>query len=234
MKVLKTVFLLSSVLSCTLHAGIVNISGGGAAGVLSNEGLGFFTGTMEYTSSSAIAGKMTVYLKNTSPALNGGYITAFAFNLPTGADITSISLVSTLSSFDTLLASPVSASPFGDFDTGATTKSSWKGGGDPKGGIAAGTNATFEFTFGGTGLNLLTTQNFIDAISSAGGLTGITKTFFAARFRGFDDEGSDKVPGTYDPPREIVPEPSFGLIAVGLLATTVVAARRKRNKQSLQ
>src|SRR5262245_7676801 len=71
----------------------------------STSGLGNFSATFTYTASSATAATIVVSITNTSPAANGGFLTAFVFNNPDNL-ITGVSLSSTSSTFDTLLGSP--------------------------------------------------------------------------------------------------------------------------------
>lgn len=185
------------VLAPTAKASVA-ISGTGA--------LGSFTGSLAYSSNGAgTAATLVVDLTNTSPAFNGGFLTAFAFNNP-GDLITSVSVASTEASFATLLggasfSDSVPASPFGDFDIGVTTSGSWTGGGAPSDGLAVGENDQFTFTFGGAGLNALNELSFLSTYNENAN-SPHTNIAFAARFRGFEDDGSDKVPN------EIIPEPA--------------------------
>src|SRR5262245_53447594 len=48
----------------------------------STSGLGNFTGSLAYTDFSATSADLVVTLTNTSPAANGGFLTAFVFNNP--------------------------------------------------------------------------------------------------------------------------------------------------------
>ncbi len=57
----------------TSHA-IIGIGGVGS--------LGEFSGTLDYSFTNATTAKVTIVLNNDSPALNGGFITALAFNNP--------------------------------------------------------------------------------------------------------------------------------------------------------
>lgn len=183
----------------------------------STEGLGTFTGSMNYSFADANNAQIEIKLKNTSPVDNGGFITAFAFNLPSG--ITGVSL-STATNLDNILGGPsysssVAAPPFGDFDVGASLTSNWLGGGGPNGGIGVGVTGSWTFTFTGTGLNLLTTGSFIAATTDG--------EFLLVRYRGFDDGGSDKVP------TDVVPEASsFVLMGLGVLTAGAVARRRRK------
>ena len=86
-------------------------------------------------------------LDNTSPLSNGGFITAFVFNVPGTADVPTATLASTLGSFATLLGGPpppadsfnndVNGAPFGQFDIGAAqSAATWKVAARPSDGIA--------------------------------------------------------------------------------------------------
>jgi hypothetical protein len=157
-----------------------------------------------------------VELHNTSPADGGGFLTAIAFDNP-GGRITGAALSSTNPNFQ-LLGQPgdggrVPAPPFGDFDLGASTSGKFLGGGSPGGGIGAGESATFTFDLSGQGLDELSAESFLgEPPATAGGDLG--PAAFVARFRGFGNGGSDKVPGyladTAPPPgsEEVPGEPA--------------------------
>ncbi len=179
--------------------------------------LGNFSGSFTYSFTNDTSATIVVNLTNTSPAANGGYLTAFAFNNPNNS-ITNASLLSTSASFG-LIGTPdfnntIPANPFGDFDVGSSITSSWLGGGRPLSGIAVGNSSTFTFFLTGSGFSSLTTQDFIDELTSS---PSGQNYWFAARFRGFDNGGSDKVPGVpvETPP---IPEPStIILLATGIM-----------------
>ncbi len=192
--------------------------------------LGSFTGTFDYAPSDESSGIVNILLNNTSPALNGGFITAFVFNVPAGAGVTSSLLASSDGDFDLLgetdFSDNVNGAPFGQFDTGASTGNSFEGGGNPSVGIAVGGMATFSFTLSGTGLGSLTAADFLSTLSVPPGAGGGLEDF-VVRFRGFDDGGSDKVSNAGDTP---VPEPATALLlSLGFasLLTSRVRARRK-------
>lgn len=173
-----------------------------------SEGWGAFTGTMDwsYDGEGSGSGSLSVTLNNTSPLANGGYLTGFAFNAsPTG-------LTMSLGSGPELWQgmSHVHASPFPHFDFGAAINGNWLGGGQPtEFGIAAGDSATFVLDFTGDDslLSSLSTASFFD------GSNGIA---FAARFRGFVNGQSDKVPGELIVTPVPVPLAMAGIGLVGL------------------
>jgi len=189
--------------------------------------LGDFSGSFTYSFTNDTSASIVVNLTNTSPVANGGYLTAFAFNNPNNS-ITGATLSSTSPNFG-LIGTPdfdntISGSPFGDFDAGASTGGSWLGGGNPTTGIAVGSSETFTFSLSGSGLSGLTTQDFINELTSS---PSGQNYWFAARFRGFTNEGSDKVPADENPP--IIPEPTtILLLGSGLLG--LFGLRKKFNK----
>jgi hypothetical protein len=205
------------------------------AGMITNapglEGRGSFNGTAEYTAISASQATLTVELWNTSPAANGGYLTAFVFHNPSDR-ITGATLESTNSHFS-ILGGPnfhgdIPAPPFGNFDLGASTSGAFLGGGSPVGGIGVGDSSTFAFALVGTGLDLLTLDSFFGVPSAAdSGSQG--PVALLARFRGFANGGSDKVPGGMieDVPRN-TPEPATLLL--GAMATLAGLGSRWRKR----
>ena len=206
---------------------------GGSTGL---NGLGAFSGTFDYTATNDTLGTVDIFLSNDS--LTAGFLTAFLFNIPTGADVTSASLTVTGNpngaNFTLLGPSNTleNGAPFGLFDIGATTGTSFEGGGTPSDGMlntGLTKTATFSFALTGSGLAALTAADFLSTLSDDTTHGGAGAQDFVVRFRGFDvAEGqpdSDKVPnsGGGSP----VPEPGT-LMLVGLGVASLAARRRAR------
>jgi PEP-CTERM motif len=210
--------LIAGAASVAAPAGAVPISGNGS--------LGNFTGTLVYSAGSNSSATLTITLDNTSPAANSGFITAFALNNP-GDKITNITLTASDLDFTLLGLSNggVNASPYGDFDFGASIGGGFEGGGNPNQGISVGNPAaTFTFNLTGSDLLSLNEASFLSELST--GNAGQGHQEFIVRFRGFTDNGSDKVPNDCCGDTS-VPEPgTLALLATGLLGLGV-AARRK-------
>ena len=190
----------------------------------STDGLGNFMGEFTYKYFSSTNAVFDVTLTNTSAISNGGYLTGFVFNNPNNY-ISGVTLASSNSSFELLGAQSfndsVSASPYGKFDIGAALGGNFLGGGSPLSGIAVNNTATFEFALSGNNLDQLSVSSFVGATASS-------NEFFVARFRGFENGGSDKVPGFYS-----VPEPStWLLICLGFVGLMVFRNRQQDVQES--
>ena len=200
-------------------AGAVPISIGGTGA------LGSFSGSFDYSATDDTSATVDIILNNDS--LTAGFITAFLFNIPGIADVSGATLTPSDPDFvllgdDDSFDNGENGAPFGQFDIGATTGNSFEGGGNPALGIPQGGSGTFTFTLTGTGLASLTSQDFLSTLSVPPG-AGAGLEDFVVRFRGFPDNGSDKVPNENPP----VPEPGT-LSLVGLGLASLVARRRAR------
>lgn len=205
----------------SLSAALVTAGAQGAilrfSSLLGTEGLGSYEGNVNWTapiSGSGGPGTFILTLTNTSSAANGGYITGFAFNLVDGLTPDFLEDASELPEWQQL-ADP-NVPPWGTFDTGAAVGGNWlgsAGSGGPELGIGVG--ETWQFTFSIAG-----DEEFLRSLDIEG-LFHPTATYeFAARFRGFNDGGSDKVPARL---------PAPGAIAV--LALAGLVGRRARATQ---
>ncbi len=184
----------------------------------STERLGNFIGEFTYRLLSPSAATLDVTLKNVSPSSNGGFLTGFAFNNPNNF-IANVSLSGSNPFFSLLggqsFRDTISASPFSAFDIGAAVGGNFLGSGNPSNGIPVGGTASFTFAMTGNNLNQLNTGSFFQAKSAEG-------DFAITRFRGFNNGGSDKVPGATG-----VPEPDIILLLViGLIG---IVAFNKRD-----
>lgn len=196
------------VVSTAAQADIINIQG------LSNqsaEGLGRFTGAIEYNFLGDNHGQLLINLTNMSDPGNGGFITALIFNIGapqrSGADTATL-VQSTHPAIVDIEGPGIGGSPFGHFDAGAGIFGQFEGGGNPSVGIGVGLSGSLEFLVDSQHASVLTASSFID---------GPNDFNFIVRFRGFLDGGSDKVP---------VPVPgSVVLMGLGAIA---ISSRRRR------
>lgn len=207
----------------TAGAELIDITGD--AGL---SGLGFYQGSLAYTASDAGHATLTVALRNTSPAANGGYLTGFAFNDP-GGQVTGVTLGGPAAF--ALLGGPtfdngINGAPFGHFDIGAAVGGSFEGGGKPSPGLGVDQTGTFLFSLTGSSLNTLTAHSFAEELSVGPG-SGAGGVPFVARFRGFNNGGSDKVPDSV-----VSQSPEPGTLALAGVALFSVAGcewlRRRR------
>lgn len=172
----------------------------------STEGLGYFTGTVDYTPGTGV---LVISLTNDAQTAAGGKITGFLFNIG-GVDFAASAAlsISTFASFQNTGLN--SAAPFGSLDAGAALGGSFLGGGSPNPGIAIGQTGVFTFQVTASDAASLSAIDFVDGTAA--------DVDFVVRFRGFDNGGSDKVPG-------ITPAPA----TAGLLGLAgLLAARRRR------
>jgi hypothetical protein len=180
---------------------------------LSTENLGTFIGTLNYTFLGGTTGNLDVSLTNTTPSATGGYITAFMFRPPPelGA-FTSVLTASDIASMSNIPAG-ASGAPFpGNWLGGAGTGGSWLAGGSPTGAVAIGQTGNWSFTITGANASQLTSDSFVsgDKVSDP--------YAFIVRFRGMNNDGSDKVPANQ------LPSPG----AVALLGISGFLSRRRR------
>jgi len=208
-----------------------------AVPIFGNGPLGSFEGDISYSYSdtSSTAAELKVTIENTSDVNNGGYITAFAFNNPSDS-ISSVSLVSSDTDFELIGGSgfdnSINAMPYGDFDIGVSLSNRgnnpFQGGGNPQKGIGVGIEETFTFSLTVTALSNLNIQNFLGELS-IGNATSKQPAFFIARFRGFNDGGSNKTLGEANHP---IPEPTtIALLGIGLVGLAGAEVRRRRKKK---
>lgn len=195
-------------LSAAAQADLINIASNGPS---STENIGAYTGTVNYTALTATTATVTITLTNTSAPANGGYITGVGLLNADNFPSMGVTLATTSNANFANLTPPVSGSPFGTYRGGAAMGGSWLGGGSPTAGTAVGQTLTLTFNLSGTGAGTMTAASLVGLHSGHEDLI--------VRFRGFNNGGSDKVPGT------VVPTPgSAALLGFGALAL----GRRRR------
>lgn len=205
-----------------------------------NEGVGDFTGSLSYDNGTHL---LTISLKNTSPIANGGYLVGLAFNIdddPGDLSFTPVS-IAPYTLFEMVEDSgagnsPTKAQPFGTYEYALALRGDWgnAGSGSPNEGIGVGDTGTFTFT-----LNSINDDAALDGLTASSFFTtaanGDTTDYaIAARFMGFNNGKSDKVPTLLVPPTPpvvSVPVPSAvytGLALMGLLAGGAVLRYRRK------
>lgn len=220
----KTVFWKNVLIAAT----ILLFSAGTASavpisGYNGNEGLGLFEGFFSFTSEDDNNAVIDVSLINTSPVDNGGYLTAFAFLFPEQGEYNHVSLLGDNDNFKLIgLGESIQGTSNTFFDLGASTTKTgqgyvWLGGQGAGSGLGVGQAGNFRFYLTGSGYSGLTVQSFIDE----------GDPWFAARFMGFDDGGSDSVPAQQVPEPAVMVLMGVGLFGIGLFC------RRYNNRSAI-
>ncbi|MGH7213800.1 MAG: hypothetical protein ACREIT_03435 [Tepidisphaeraceae bacterium] len=194
----------------------------------STSGLGAFTGSLDYTGTV-----LTVTLTNISDPGNGGYITGLLLNIDDADDDATATFVDT----DDLSTTGLNESdfsntgagnggqPFGAFEFGAALGGNFNGGGNPNKGIGVGQTGIFKFNVSDPDSEVFDVHDFLSEFSPGQGNNAKTAAMLV-RFKGFCDDGSDKVPGAKVCPAVPLPPAAWAsLSTLGLIGA--VGMRRK-------
>lgn len=191
------------------HADIINFVSNNAA---SSSNLASFTGTVSTTVIDSLHSQVTVTVTNTSNPVGGGYLTGIVIANENQFGSLIINLLS-VTDGDFSDTSVEAASPFGSFKGGAALGASWSGGGTPSAGTAPGSTVSFTFAVNGNGAGFIPAASYISAVNG--------DQQMVLRFRGFNNDGSDKVPTM------AVPLPTPGASAMALVGGLMFARRRR-------
>ena len=170
-------------MTCTSNAAMVMMYLNSASGVSSStQSYGAaFEGTMQWSYNSGSTAQITVNLTNTSTVTS--YLAAFVVGLQN----TSFGLTQTSAptAFNQLTSNnALKANPFGDYDWGSGSTSSFSGGGTGNNGIAQGQSGTWVFSVSGTASSLA-------AVNSAAVFNGVNNWDFVAHIKGISDRDDD-------------------------------------------
>lgn len=216
---------LATLCATASHAGTTSFQFGSTTSG-THGSLGQYSGSMTYSHTGGNSATLTITLKNLETTGAGGKLTGFVFGAPSMSGLT-YGLVSVPSipnankSWKLALGRGAAANPFGQYQLGAAIGGNFLGGGSPNTGLTVGQTGTWVFSVSGSESSLasIVASNFWSS----------NEFGFVARFRGFDDGGSDKTPGVVIPPQElvtVVPVPAPVLLAgAGLLVGAVVRRR---------
>lgn len=199
----------------TARADSINIQSG-----VGNEGLGEFTGTITYTHTGNDMGVLVVDLLNTSDHSNGGFITAFVFNVLGDATLTFVPTDDPDPTQHFNGYTNVNGQDFGIYEYGAGIgdgSGNFGNGGsvDVSDGLGVGVSGTFTWNVVADDAAFLSADDFMDPDDDLAG--------FVVRFQGFNDGGSDKVPGLV----VLIPTPpAVWMGLAGLVVVGVVVRRR--------
>lgn len=199
---------------------------------VSTSSLGNFEAELNWDDS-----QLNISLTNTSNPSNGGFITGFLINLPSGASF-NVGWTDTGLQFLSSADGPYNGAPYGGFDVGYAAGGNYLGGGNPSVGIGVGDIGHFT----------LSDWQTTDGMSIADMIDDLDNNFIV-RFRGFNNGGSDKVVGSFPPPPDEppsdtppgdlpppppsaeVPVPSSLLLFL-LALPLLIGAFRRKNKHS--
>jgi hypothetical protein len=195
------------------HAGVVNVFLDSASGVGSSQSYGAaYQGSMQWSYTSGSTATITVQLTNTSSVT--AYLSAFVVGMADPSFVVTQTAAPT--AFNQLSGNGLKAAPFGDYDWGSASTSSFNGGGTGNTGLARGQSGTWTFSVSGAAASLA-------AVNSAAVFNGANQWDFVARIKGMSvGPGSEKLTSALM--GTAMPSPA----ALSVLAIAGMASRRRR------
>ena len=205
----------ASVVSSMAHAGLVNVFLDSASGVGSSQSYGAaYQGSMQWSYTSGSTATITIQLTNTSSVAS--YLSAFVVGMADPSFVVTQTSAST--GFSQLTGNGLKATPFGDFDWGSASTSSFNGGGSGGSGLAQGQSGTWTFSVSGNAASLA-------AVNSAAVFNGANDWDFVTHIKGIESGGgtvSEKLTSALM--GTAMPSPA----ALSVLAIAGMASRRRR------
>ena len=197
------------------NAGLVNVFLDSASGVGSSQSYGAaYQGTMQWSYTSGTTATITVNLTNTSSIAS--YLTAFVVGMANPSFV--VTQASAPTGYSQLTGNGLKATPFGDFDWGSASTSSFNGGGSgANGGLARGQSGTWTFSVSGNAASLA-------AVNSAAVFNGANQWDFVAHIKGIQSGGTVSEKLTSSLMGTALPGPA----AISMLALAGAMPRRRR------
>ncbi|MEI6272219.1 MAG: hypothetical protein WCQ03_01965 [Phycisphaerae bacterium] len=175
---------------------------------------GAYQGSIQWSYTSGGTATVTLNLTNTSSVTSN--LAAFVVGLADSS--MTVSQVSAPTNFAQLTGNGLKATPFGNFDWGSASTSSFNGGGNTMG-LAKGQSGTWVFSVSGTSAALA-------AVSSPAVFNGVNDWDFVVHIKGITSGSStvsEKLTSTFG---LSTPVPAPGVAALAGLAA--LATRRRR------
>jgi hypothetical protein len=206
----------AAVVSSIAHAGLVTVYLSSASGVDSSTVSygAAYQGSMQWSYTSGSTATITVNLTNTSSVTS--YLAAFVVGMADAGFV--VTQTSAPTNFNQITGNGLKAAPFGDYDWGSGSTSSFNGGGSGNGGLAKGQSGTWTFSVSGAAASLA-------AVNSAAVFNGANEWDFVAHIKGITSGSStvsEKITSTLS--GAVLPAPA----ALGVLAIAGIMPRRRR------
>lgn len=188
-----------------------------ASGVGSSQSYGAaYQGSMQWSYTSGSTATITVNLTNTSSVAS--YLSAYVVGMADPSFV--VTQTSATTGFSQLTGNGLKATPFGDFNWGSASTSTFNGGGSgANGGLAQGQSGTWTFSVSGNAASLA-------AVNSAAVFNGSNDWDFVVHIKGIQNGGgtvSEKLTSS------LLGTALPGPAAMSLLAIAGIMPRRRRD-----